>query len=156
MPPVSATFLIATRISPTAITREGCWGGQAGFLGKKARATARRYDEALRSLGLTNGQFSLMMALNRAQPPSIGVLARFLVMDRTTLTANLKPLERRGLVRVLVDKTDRRGRSLRLTRASRVLLVKALPFWRRAQSDSERLLDESDPDRLRAYLRALC
>jgi DNA-binding MarR family transcriptional regulator len=58
---------------------------------------ARRYDEALRPLGLTNGQFSLIMSLNRAQAPSIGQVSTLLAMDRTTLTANLKPLERRGL-----------------------------------------------------------
>src|ERR687889_2149369 len=79
---------------------------------RAARALARRFDEALRPLGLTNGQFSLLMALNRPEPPTIGNVAALLAMDRTTLTANLKPLERRGLVAVRIDSTDRRSRRL--------------------------------------------
>src|ERR687898_395720 len=89
---------------------------------RAARAVARRFDDALRPLGLTNGQFSLLMSLNRPKPPSIGSLAALLAMDRTTLTANLKPLERRGLVTVSVDPDDRRGRSVLLTKAGRTAL----------------------------------
>ena len=62
---------------------------------RAARALARRFDAVLAPLGLTQGQFSLLMSLNRPQPPSIGSVAALLAMDRTTLTANLKPLERR-------------------------------------------------------------
>ena len=67
---------------------------------RAARAVARRFDIALRPLGLTNGQFSLLMSLNRPKPPAMASVAALLAMDRTTLTANLKPLERRGLVTV--------------------------------------------------------
>src|SRR4051812_21275577 len=77
---------------------------------RAARALARRFDDALRPLGLTNGQFSLLMSLNRPTPPSMGSAAFLLAMDRTTLTAALKPLERRGLVEVTADPTDRRTR----------------------------------------------
>ena len=84
---------------------------------RAARALARRFDDALRPLGLTQGQFSLLMSLNRPEPPSMKDVAALLAMDRTTLTANLKPLERRGLVKVKVDKTDKRGRRLHLTAA---------------------------------------
>src|ERR1700719_5189489 len=69
-------------------------------LQRAARALARRFDEVLRPLGLTNGQFSLLMSLNRLQPPPMAAVASLLAMDRTTLTAALKPLERRGLVAV--------------------------------------------------------
>src|SRR5438477_5787468 len=79
-------------------------------LQRAARAVARRFDEAMRPHGLTSGQFSLLMALNRPEPPTIGQVAAVLAMDRTTLTANLKPLERRGLVDIRVDAADRRGR----------------------------------------------
>ena len=68
---------------------------------RAARALARRFDEVLRPFELTNGQFSLLMSLNRPEPPSMGPVASLLAMDRTTLTAALKPLERRGLVKVL-------------------------------------------------------
>src|SRR6478609_10724547 len=77
---------------------------------RAARALARRFDEALRPIGLTSGQFSLLMALNRPQPPAMGPVAQLLAMDRTTLTAALKPLERDGLVAVTVDPDDRRSR----------------------------------------------
>ena len=65
---------------------------------RAARALARRYDDALRPARLTNGQLSLLMSLNRAEAPSIGSVATLLVMDRTTLTANLKPLVRRSFM----------------------------------------------------------
>jgi DNA-binding MarR family transcriptional regulator len=122
---------------------------------RAARALARRYDDALRPVGLTNGQFSLMMALNRPEPASIGVVAELLGMDRTTLTANLKPLERRRLVKVTIDAADRRSRRMTLTRAGRALLAEAMPIWRRMQVATERRVAPSRPDRLRADLRAL-
>ena len=79
---------------------------------RAARTLARRFDDALRPVGLTNGQFSLLMALNQPRPPALAPVARLLAMDRTTLTAALKPLERDGLVQVAVDPDDRRGRRL--------------------------------------------
>src|SRR6266404_8782830 len=88
-------------------------------LQQAARVVARRFDAALRPLGLTNGQFSLMMSLNRPEAASIGDVSRLLAMDRTTLTANLKPLDRRGLVTVSVDDVDKRSRRLALTPAGR-------------------------------------
>lgn len=120
-----------------------------------ARALARRFDEALRPVGLTSGQFSLLMGLNQQKPPSVGSLATLLAMDRTTLTANLKPLERRGLASTAVDPDDRRGRLVKLTKAGRTLLRAALPIWRRTQAKAERDLAHTDADTLRASLRAL-
>jgi len=122
---------------------------------RAARALARRFDEALRPLGLTSGQFSLMMSLNRPKPPTIGSVSTLLAMDRTTLTANLKPLERRGLIEVRPDENDRRSRLLTLTSAGRALLAAAVPIWKAAHAETERLLPGSDPDRLRADLLAL-
>lgn len=122
---------------------------------RAARALARRFDEALRPLELTNGQFSLIMSLNRPAPPSMGSVATLLVMDRTTLTAALKPLERRGLVEVLVDPDDRRSRLLALTSQGRALLSRAVPIWQRTHAAVEAQLAGSDPGRLRDDLRAL-
>lgn len=124
-------------------------------LQRAARAIARHFDDALRPLGLTNGQFSLMMSLNRPQPPNMRNVADLLAMDRTTLTANLKPLERRGLVTVTVDETDRRNRRMALTPAGRALLAAAVPIWTREHDAIEQRLGRSSPDRLRADLRAL-
>lgn len=122
---------------------------------RAARALARRFDEALRPLDLTNGQFSLMMSLNRPVPPSMGSVAAVLAMDRTTLTAALKPLERRGLVEVNADPKDRRGRLMQLTPAGRSLLARAVPIWRRTHVLIEGLVAEDGALRLRADLRAL-
>ena len=122
---------------------------------RAARAIARRFDEARRPFGLTSGQFSLLMALNRPQPPRIGDVAHVLAMDRTTLTANLKPLDRRGLVEIVVDAKDRRSRRLRLTDDGRDLLVAAVPVWRDTHAMIDDLLPDAEPDRLRADLRAL-
>ncbi len=124
-------------------------------LQRAARTVARHFDEAFRPLGLTNGQFSLLMSLNRPNPPRIGDVAPLLAMDRTTLTAALKPLARRGLLSVEVDPEDRRGRRLRITDAGRDLLVEALPIWRRTHADLDRRLGAGGPDRLRADLLAL-
>ncbi len=122
---------------------------------RAARALARRFDEALRPLDLTNGQFSLMMALNRPQPPGMGAVASLLAVDRTTLTAALKPLERRGLVAVTADPKDRRSRLMALTPAGRGLLADAVPIWRDTHAAVEGALPGTDFDRFRDTLRAL-
>ncbi len=122
---------------------------------RAARALARRFDEALRPLGLTNGQYSLLMSLNRPTPATMRQVSTVLAMDRTTLTAALKPLERRGLVSVAVDADDRRSRRLALTPEGRSVLAEAVPVWRRTHAEIERQLAGGDPDRLRADLLSL-
>lgn len=122
---------------------------------RAARALARRFDEALRPVGLTNGQFSLLMSLNRPEPPTISSVATLLAMDRTTLTANLKPLDRRGLVTLSVDPADRRGRLLSLTTAGRAVLASALPIWQRTHAEVDQLLTGIDGEALRAGLSLL-
>src|SRR4051812_18170123 len=124
-------------------------------LQRAARAVARRFDAAFRPLGLTSGQFSLLMSLNRPEPPTIGSVATLLAMDRTTLTANLKPLERRGLVRVTVDTADRPTRPWSLPPAAKPPLPPAAPIWRNPHADIDRLLPRPDPETLRQDLRAL-
>lgn len=108
-----------------------------------ARILGRRYDEALRPVGLTGWQYSLLMMLNRPSPLTIGGLAEALAMDRTTITANLKPLERRGLVEGLADPQDARIRRIRLSSEGESLLAEALPRWR-AVNDAilDRLTDD--------------
>jgi DNA-binding MarR family transcriptional regulator len=122
---------------------------------RAARALARRFDDALRPLDLTNGQFSLMMSLNRPNAAGMADVSSLLAMDRTTLTAALKPLVRRGLVTVTTDPADRRTRLLALTRKGHALLGRAVPLWERTHRAVEGLLVDGDPDRLRSDLRAL-
>ncbi|SCM76437.1 conserved hypothetical protein [uncultured Pleomorphomonas sp.] len=122
---------------------------------RAARMLARRFDEALRPLGLKSGQFSLLMSLNRPQPPTLGSVAELLAMDRTTLTANLKPLERDGLIEVRPDNEDRRARRLVLTEKGCALLARAVPIWTKTHLDIESRLAAGSADRLRTDLTAL-
>lgn len=121
---------------------------------RAARTLARRFDIAFRSLGITSGQFSLLNAMNRPEPPTIGAIAGVLAMDRSTVTANLKPLERIGAVAISVDPEDRRGRRAALTDAGRALLARATPIW---IEEHERLEAELDgqANALRAGLRGM-
>ena len=121
---------------------------------RAARALSRRFDEAFRPLGLTSGQFSLLMSLNRPEPPTIGMVAEVLAMDRSTVTANLKPLERMGAVTVTVDAKDRRGRRAALTGAGQALLARATPIWVEAHAAVEAELD-GEADALRKGLRGV-
>ncbi|MBY9067007.1 MarR family winged helix-turn-helix transcriptional regulator [Hyphomonas sp. WL0036] len=118
---------------------------------KAARALARRFDAALAPLGISHGQYSLMMSLNRPDPPRLGEAAAFLVMDRTTLTANLKPLERMGYVETVPDKDDKRSRRLLLTDAGRQVLAAAVPIWRATHDEVDGFLS-GPPSALRANL----
>ncbi|HZD89453.1 MAG TPA: MarR family transcriptional regulator [Pseudolabrys sp.] len=122
---------------------------------RAARALARRFDEVLRPLDLTNGQFSLLMSLNRPAPPTLGSVAALLAMDRTTLTAALKVLERRKLLQVKVDKKDRRSRRLVITAAGRRLLAKAYPVWQETHTAVEKSLATGAADQLRSALLTL-
>jgi DNA-binding MarR family transcriptional regulator len=136
----------------TLLVRDACLCLHAQ---RAARSLARRFDQAFRPLDLTNQQFSLMMSLNRPEPPGIGAVADLLATDRTTLTAALKPLERRGLVTVTVDPDDKRSRRLALTAAGRRLLARATPIWISTHAEVEERLAKDGPDRLRDSLRAL-
>ncbi|NEW85959.1 MarR family transcriptional regulator [Rhodopseudomonas sp. WA056] len=134
----------------TLLVRDSCLCLHAQ---RAARALARRFDLALKPAGLTSGQFSLLMSLNRPQPAPLGSVAALLAMDRTTLTANLKPLERRNLLEVLIDPADRRARLLRLTPTGRKTLAAAVPIWRKLHAEIE--ADLTDADGLRTQLNVL-
>lgn len=144
MPPVkNATFKTALMVRDRCL----CLHVQ-----RAARALARRFDDALRPIGLTHGQFSLMMSLNRPKPPDMGAVSSLLGMDRTTLTAALKPLQRRRLLKIAADPEDRRSRIVTLTPAGHRLLARAVPVWRRTHEGLETLLSDGEPDRLRKNL----
>jgi DNA-binding MarR family transcriptional regulator len=122
---------------------------------RAARQLSRRFDDALKPYGLTNQQFSLLMSLNRPQPARMKDVAFLLALDRTTLTANLKVLERRGLARSEPDPNDRRSRLLMLTVEGGRQLLAAVPAWKRTEGEIEVLLARGDADGLRADLKAL-
>jgi len=121
---------------------------------RAARALARRFDEVFRPFDLTNQQFSLLMSLNRPEPPPMGPVAEVLAIDRTTLTAALKPLERRGLVKVLPHPQDGRSRVLKLTAKGRELLRRAMPVWESTHAELDEKL-QGEAENLRRALNAL-
>jgi len=141
-----------TSYGTTILIRDSCL---CLHVQRAARALARRFDNALRPLGLTNGQFSLMMSFNRPEPPTIGAVASFLAMDRTTLTAALKPLRRRSLIKISSDRNDHRARLLELTPQGRKLLARAVPVWTSTHAAVEARFGPGEPDRLRKNLRTL-
>jgi DNA-binding MarR family transcriptional regulator len=122
---------------------------------RAARALSRRFDKAFKPLGLTSGQFSLMMSLNRPKPPTVGSVASLLGMDRTTLTAALKVLERKGWIVAARSEGDRREKSLALTPNGRHRLAEALPVWIDMHAEIERQMPQGEADRLRHGLNAL-
>ena len=122
---------------------------------RAARVLARRFDDALRPVGLTNSQFSLLNALNRPAPATMGEVARLLGADRTTLTAALKVLEREGLTLTMPDPADTRARRIALTSAGHARLVAALPIWTSLHARLEAELDPDQPAQLRRGLSAL-
>ena len=114
---------------PSPVAPENC---TCFNLRKAARAVTQVYDAALQPVGLKATQFSLLAAAGAAEGRTVGQLAEALVLDRTTLTRNLAPLVRDGLISV-EEGSDRRARLVEVTPAGRRLLKRAWPLWRGAQ-----------------------
>lgn len=128
--------------------REQCIGTK---LRGAARAVTQHYDDALAETGIRSTQFSLLVALAHAPMMPLSKLAEVLVMDRTTLTRNLAPLLREGLIDEPAGE-DRRVRFLALSARGREVLVEALPLWREAQSTLVRALSPRDREDLARIL----
>ena len=96
-----------------------------------------------------------MMSLNRPEPLGMASVAALLAMDQTTLTAALKPLQRRGFIDIATDPVDRRASLIKLTPKGRRLLARAVPIWKSTHREVEGLLPDGDPDRLRQSALAL-
>ena len=158
---VSAGSVVEIPFSTTLLVRDTCL---CLHVQRAARVLARRFDLALKPAGLTNGQFSLMMSLNRPDAPGVpkatmGSVAELLGVDRTTLTAAARVLYDRGLIRIEAEADDRRSKVLKLTTEGRRVLALAVPIWTREHEAIERKLAEGGGDdaakRLRRDLRVL-
>ena len=121
-------------------------------LRKASRRVSQIYDQYLQTHGLTITQYGLLAHLNRLDGIGIGALAEKLIMDPTTLTRNLRPLERQQLIRLDADPRDRRSRRLHLTDAGRVAFIEARPAWIEAQRHIEAALGPSKGPALHAAL----
>ena len=124
-------------------------------LRRTARRLTQAYDEAMRPTGLRLTQYSVLANVARAGGLSVTDLAERLAMDRTTLTRNLQPLERQGLIRIAPG-TDRRSRAVEITEQGREAYEAALPRWRAAERQFRRTMSQAEAAELRRLLdRAL-
>jgi DNA-binding MarR family transcriptional regulator len=135
--------MTATTPFPRAVALEVrdeclCFGAQ-----RTARELARRFDRLFAELGLTNGQFSMMVAMGGMGAPKLGELATFLGMNHATVTAAVRKLERRGWVAVRTDNSDGRARRVSITEAGTALVARAVPLWR---EEHAKLAAELDGD----------
>lgn len=123
-------------------------------LRKASRAVTQLYDKALRASGLRATQLGLLMVTGVQRPLTVKLLSKMTVTDRTTLTRNLKPLEKQGLIRI-VPGEDRRERMVTLTDRGQRALANALPLWEKAQTRVFTLLGRKRLRRLLSDLSAM-
>jgi DNA-binding MarR family transcriptional regulator len=157
MSTLKETPLVEIPFSTTLLVRDVCL---CLHVQRAARALARRFDAALKPVGLTNGQFSLLMSLNRPDAPgvpkaTIGSVAELLGMDRTTLTAAARVLFERGLLVLAPEPGDKRSKVLKLTAEGRRVLAAAVPIWTREHAAIELGLQNGGASRLRHELNLL-
>jgi DNA-binding MarR family transcriptional regulator len=122
-------------------------------LRKASRALTQTYDDTLSQVGITVTQFTLLNAAVMARAMPISELADILVMDRTTLSRNLKPLVEGGYID-LVEGQDRRSKSIELSKKGIEALVKAIPIWEKMQEETINRLGRSNWKDLMKKLRA--
>ena len=103
-----------------------------GHLRKATRIMEHIFDETLRPSGLRGSQLAVLAVTALEGPTNISSMAERLVMDRTTLTRNLKPLERRGLIKIATGE-DRRTRDVSLTAEGERVMARVMPLWESAQ-----------------------
>jgi len=115
-------------------------------LRRASRALSQRYDHVFSSIGLRSTQFNLLAGLAHYKAKTLTELAVWLVMDRTTLTRNLKPLERAGWI-TSISGSDKRSRPYMLTPAGQEILAKAMPLWQQVQDNVHRLFGHDYCDR---------
>lgn len=122
---------------------------------KAMRAVSQHYDKILVSTKLRCTQFTILTVLSRMGAVTVTDLAEYLVMDRTTLTRNLKPLEKEGYLSILPDVADKRSRRIALTNAGKAAQEMAMPYWQQAQSEMVLFMGEEDTKQLIRYLQRL-
>jgi len=124
-------------------------------LRQAARQVTRVYDHYLAPSGLRATQYSILARLKRDGPMTVNALADELLMDRTTLGRNIRPLQRDGLIDAVPGKSDRRSKELRLTRPGVARVRAARQNWMRAQARFERAFGDKRARTMRALLRDL-
>jgi DNA-binding MarR family transcriptional regulator len=124
-------------------------------LRKASRAITQLYEESMKSSGILPTQFTLLVATRAMEPVTMSKMAEALVMDRTTLTRNLKPMEREGWVKVEPSREDKRSREIRLTKRGVKQLEQTVPLWQEAQQRVTQALGDSRLERMLQDLTAV-
>jgi|SRR5271154_516252 len=126
-------------------------------LRKASRRLSHLYDATLASTGVKSTQYSILAEIERRgnQRPTVRELADALVMDRSTMGKNLRPIERDRLIELIPSETDRRVKHVVLTQHGRARLAQAQVLWRSAQSHFEQSFGPTAAGRLRAVLHAI-
>jgi len=137
----------------STLSEAGICNGTA--LRKATRRVSQLYDTVLAPAGLRGTQRSLMMHIARAGNPTMGELAAALVLDRSALAHNLKPLERDGFVAVVADPDDRRSRRVELTALGWAKLDQSQALWADAQRRFEACFGSAEASALRAALATI-
>jgi DNA-binding MarR family transcriptional regulator len=138
-----------SKITPSKAKSLGC---TCMRLRKASRRVTQIYDRSLELAGMTVTQYALLGHLARFDGIGIGALAEKLAMDPTTLTRNLRPLERQAFVTMRPDRHDKRSRCLHLTAVGRAAFENAKPAWVRAQRHIEKVLGGAESSALNAAL----
>jgi DNA-binding MarR family transcriptional regulator len=139
----------------TPLPRDAC---TCGSLRKASRRISQFYDTALAPVGLKSTQYSILSEVDRGSvegPVTICELATTMVMDRSTLGHNLKPLERDDLVVLRLSADDRRKRYVELTKKGRLMLQRARRLWRHAEARFEEIFGKESAAELRAVLLSI-
>lgn len=121
-------------------------------LRKASRRVTQLYDEVLAPCGLTISQRSVLVHIQRAGSPTMSELAYAMVLDRSALAHNLKPLEREGYVVQSRDAQDGRSRRMDLTPLGQAKLAEANLLWRKAQARFEKTYGAEKAQALRLAL----
>jgi DNA-binding MarR family transcriptional regulator len=135
-----------------AVPRNAC---TCGSLRKASRRVSQFYDTALAPVGIKSTQFSILSEVDRRKlegPVTMCELATAMVMDRSTLGHNLKPLERDDLVTLRLSADDRRKRYVELTKRGRLILRKSRRLWQHAEGRFEEIFGKEPAAELRAVL----
>jgi len=137
------------------IPRNAC---TCGSLRKASRRISQFYDTALAPVGIKSTQFSILSEVDRGSfegPVTMCELATAMVMDRSTLGHNLKPLERDDMVVLRLSSDDRRKRYVELTRKGQSVLQRSRHLWRQAEGRFEKIFGKEHAAELRAVLLSI-
>ncbi len=145
--------IIMSKEQPLAVEPNRC---NCAALRRASRRVSLFYDSALAPCGLKSTQYAVLSEIFRCPaPPTIRELAEALVMDQSTIGQNLRPLERDGLIALVQDKTDRRSRRVKLTRAGRARFAAARQLWNVAQQRFENSFGARAAAELRSILESV-